>query len=177
MISGFSREQVASYFTRRRCWDRLSIGDLGDEVQVCRLPVDSRTDSLASSSAWSNRLWRFTLRVLLRFRRQHVARQPERLLTEGFLTESDIAGTPASLSNDRFRNGTSLKKLCWPLRFDRLSEDHRRRRRADFRSFCSTQANWLDDYALFRALKDLHGGRSWNEWGSAPRESRSDRAE
>lgn len=26
---------------------------------------------------------------------------------------------------------------------------------------------WLDDYALFRALKDTHGGVAWNEWERA----------
>lgn len=35
---------------------------------------------------------------------------------------------------------------------------------ADFEPFCSKEAAWLDDYALFMALKDAHGGRSWHEW-------------
>ena len=26
------------------------------------------------------------------------------------------------------------------------------------------QSGWLEDYALFMALKDAHGGRSWSEW-------------
>src|SRR5262249_23095627 len=29
---------------------------------------------------------------------------------------------------------------------------------------CAQQAGWLDDFALFMALKDAHGGRSWLEW-------------
>ncbi len=36
--------------------------------------------------------------------------------------------------------------------------------RAEFESFCHAEANWLDDYALFMALKDAHGGASWLEW-------------
>ena len=37
-------------------------------------------------------------------------------------------------------------------------------RRADFERFCAENAHWLDDYALFRALKDAHGGAVWNTW-------------
>jgi 4-alpha-glucanotransferase len=42
--------------------------------------------------------------------------------------------------------------------------------RADFRAFRQEEAAWLDDYALFRALRDAHGGRSWSEWPEALRE-------
>lgn len=34
----------------------------------------------------------------------------------------------------------------------------------DYRSFCKEQEDWLEDYALFMALKDAHGGISWQEW-------------
>lgn len=34
----------------------------------------------------------------------------------------------------------------------------------DFAAFCQEQKNWLEDYALFMALKDKFGGRSWQEW-------------
>ena len=34
----------------------------------------------------------------------------------------------------------------------------------DFELFCNEQAEWLEDYALFMALKDEHDGGSWSEW-------------
>lgn len=34
---------------------------------------------------------------------------------------------------------------------------------ADFIKFCGEQ-EWLEDYALFMALKDYHGGAAWTEW-------------
>jgi len=34
---------------------------------------------------------------------------------------------------------------------------------AEYPAFCKTSA-WLDDYALFMALKDKHGGASWFTW-------------
>ncbi len=36
--------------------------------------------------------------------------------------------------------------------------------RVEFEHFCVEQADWLDDYALFMALKDANGGKSWLEW-------------
>jgi 4-alpha-glucanotransferase len=36
--------------------------------------------------------------------------------------------------------------------------------RLDYDQFCIEQAHWLDDYALFRALKVRHGGVCYLEW-------------
>jgi 4-alpha-glucanotransferase len=35
---------------------------------------------------------------------------------------------------------------------------------AEFEHFCAAQAAWLDDFALFMALKDAHGGDAWTGW-------------
>ena len=35
---------------------------------------------------------------------------------------------------------------------------------ADYEAFCSKEAEWLDEYTLFMALKDANGGKSWLEW-------------
>ena len=34
----------------------------------------------------------------------------------------------------------------------------------DFQRFCEENRDWLDDFALFMALKDAHGGAVWNPW-------------
>ncbi len=36
--------------------------------------------------------------------------------------------------------------------------------KTEFAHFCSAQASWLDDFALFMALKDAHTGAAWNQW-------------
>ena len=48
-----------------------------------------------------------------------------------------------------------LRKAC-----DRLLA----REESDFAAFCAEQKDWLEDYALFMALKDKHGGASWFQW-------------
>lgn len=36
--------------------------------------------------------------------------------------------------------------------------------RPDFDAYQAAQASWLDDYALFMALKEAHDGAAWNSW-------------
>ena len=48
-----------------------------------------------------------------------------------------------------------LHKAC-----GRLLEQNR----PDFAAFCEEQKDWLEDYALFMALKAKHGGVSWFQW-------------
>jgi 4-alpha-glucanotransferase len=38
--------------------------------------------------------------------------------------------------------------------------------RPEYDQFCLDQAHWLDDYALFRALKTRHGGAYYLDWSS-----------
>ncbi|MDO8804332.1 MAG: 4-alpha-glucanotransferase [Elusimicrobiota bacterium] len=35
---------------------------------------------------------------------------------------------------------------------------------AEFRAFCQANAAWLEDYAVFRRLKDTHSWASWTHW-------------
>ena len=35
---------------------------------------------------------------------------------------------------------------------------------ADFKEFCQKESAWLEDYCLFRAIKNHFGGKSWQEW-------------
>lgn len=39
----------------------------------------------------------------------------------------------------------------------------------DYQAFCRINAGWLDDYALFMAIKEYFGGGSWQNWPDALR--------
>ncbi len=41
--------------------------------------------------------------------------------------------------------------------------------RAEFEAFTAAESAWLDDFALFMALKDSNGGISWQEWEAPQR--------
>lgn len=40
----------------------------------------------------------------------------------------------------------------------------------DFKQFCLDKADWLDDFALFVALRNVFGHKSWNQWPEALRQ-------
>ena len=43
-------------------------------------------------------------------------------------------------------------------------ERFRKKIPGDYGKFCQEEADWLEDYALFMALKDAHNGAAWTEW-------------
>ena len=90
---------------------------------------------------------------------------PERLLKQGLLAETDLANLPA-FSTDRVdfevvhQNSDKLLKIA----FDCFKSSSDSALNSAFQIFCSRQVSWLDDYALFRALKDDNDGVLWSEW-------------
>jgi 4-alpha-glucanotransferase len=92
---------------------------------------------------------------------------PDRLAVDGLLTASDLGGAsfPAGAVDYpaviRFKHG--LLGRAW----SNFQAGARPDLRPAFDGFCSEQAHWLDDYALFRALKARHGGAHYLEWPAA----------
>ncbi len=52
-----------------------------------------------------------------------------------------------------------LKEAC-----RRFLSDASSLQRSEYLAFLDANRFWMEDYALFAALKDAHGGRSWLEW-------------
>jgi 4-alpha-glucanotransferase len=46
--------------------------------------------------------------------------------------------------------------------------------RAELNAFRKNHANWLEDYALFMALKEAHGGAPWHSWEEPLRQRQPD---
>jgi 4-alpha-glucanotransferase len=93
---------------------------------------------------------------------------PEQLVKEGLLSNSDLAHAP-SFSQERVDFGSVIefKNNLLARAFDNFRRTTDTGLRAGFEGFSQQAASWLDDYALFRALKDAQGGRAWNEWDSS----------
>ncbi|HET9529720.1 MAG TPA: 4-alpha-glucanotransferase [Blastocatellia bacterium] len=91
---------------------------------------------------------------------------PERLVVEGLLTEEDLRDAP-SFPEDRVDFGRVIDYKSSLLRraYRRFNENPPSEMRAGFLAFSRASASWLDDYALFRALKNEHNGAPWNMWG------------
>ena len=96
---------------------------------------------------------------------------PDFLLEEGLLSLEDLADMPQWEPN---KVDFGLIYLWKPklldkafARFESVASDSLRDEWAAFRQ---TNAAWLEDYALFMALKDANGGVSWNEWPAPQRD-------
>jgi len=92
---------------------------------------------------------------------------PEVLLEEGLLAASDLEGAPAG-REDRVDFGAMI---AWKARLLRVSYARFERLaapalRAEYAAFCAAQAAWLDEFALFFALKELHAGVAWTQWAA-----------
>lgn len=92
------------------------------------------------------------------------------LAGDGLLEESDLA-PGARFAEHEVQFGDVIPFRLGALRqaFDRFRRGAAAGQRPDFESFVETEAHWLDDFALYMALKDHHQGRPWTEWDSAIR--------
>ncbi|HYE13684.1 MAG TPA: 4-alpha-glucanotransferase, partial [Pyrinomonadaceae bacterium] len=101
---------------------------------------------------------------------------PEKLAEAGLLKAVDLDGAP-DLPEERVDYGKVIdyKRGLLEKAFEnfkaKLSGDGALR--SDYEGFLDFASAWLEDYALFSALKDEHGGKSWHEWpaGLARREA------
>ena len=89
---------------------------------------------------------------------------PEFLLRDGLLIESDLTDKP-DFTASRVDFGLLIP---WKLNLLQKAFDRYQSKpdslRAEFDSFRAENSSWLDDYALFMALKDLDGGGAWSGW-------------
>ncbi len=92
----------------------------------------------------------------------------EPLSEEGLLEPADLAAAPA-FPQDHVDYGRVIEfKL--PLLRKASREFHARGsggEREDFDDFTIRHADWLDDFALFMAVKEAHGGATWTRWDRA----------
>ena len=89
----------------------------------------------------------------------------DRFVAEGLLEPGDLQGLP-ELHQWEVEYGPVID-LKFPLlrrAFDRFRVGAAADQRSEFDGFRREQAGWLDDFALFQALKDEHGGQPWTTW-------------
>lgn len=90
---------------------------------------------------------------------------PDRLVDDGLLSGGDLAGAPL-FPDDHVDFGAvnAFKAALLATAFERFEADASSPLRPAFEAFAHREAAWLDDYALFVALKDAHDGLVWTDW-------------
>ena len=87
----------------------------------------------------------------------------EILIEEGLLTAEecdavDFGGHPEYVDYGKMYEGR------YPLLRKAFENDMKTRESDEYREFCLKNSKWLEDYALFMALKTHFGGKAWTEW-------------
>ena len=92
----------------------------------------------------------------------------DRLIEDGWLTGADARNGPV------FQPGTidfpaviTHRRAIWPRLLDDFDTGSQPGTRDRFDRFCAAHAIWLDDFALFMAVKDAHDQSAWTAWEPA----------
>ena len=90
---------------------------------------------------------------------------PERLQEQGLLSEADFANLP-DFPKERvdYEQVVQIKTPLLKQACQNFQDRATPMQQQEFAGFCEGKAYWLDDYALFMALKDAHAGASWHQW-------------
>jgi len=87
------------------------------------------------------------------------------LVEDGLLSASDVTRSPAfPLSEVDYGAVIEFKFALLDKAFQAFEASAPASAREDFEAFCSAQASWLDDYALFVTVKEAHEGVVWTQW-------------
>ncbi|MEA5620240.1 4-alpha-glucanotransferase [Cronbergia sp. UHCC 0137] len=90
---------------------------------------------------------------------------PEKLVDEGLLTTQDFADLPTFPANTvDFDQVIPIKINLLTQACENFKTQATTDQKQAFAKFCDSKAYWLDNYALFMALKDSQNGESWYSW-------------
>jgi 4-alpha-glucanotransferase len=89
---------------------------------------------------------------------------PDALIEDGLLEAADCAGGAFSPAAVEYEKVVPFKVRLLETAWSRFRAGARPDLRPAHERFCHTHALWLDDYALFRALKARHNGACYLDW-------------
>ncbi len=99
----------------------------------------------------------------------------EQLVADGYLAADDAADVPDD-DPTRIDYGSVINAKLAVLQraWERFCESPPDGVATHFERFCQNESAWLDDYALYVALKAENGGRPWHEWDAPLRDRAAD---
>lgn len=89
---------------------------------------------------------------------------PELLVHEGLLRSADLVGGNWPADHVEYERVIPYKAGLTAKAWDNFRAGAGAALHAPFEEFRNREADWLDDFALFLALKEAHGGGSWFDW-------------
>ncbi|MCU1338132.1 MAG: 4-alpha-glucanotransferase [Bryobacterales bacterium] len=89
---------------------------------------------------------------------------PDALIEDGLLRATDCAGYSFPTDFVDYEAVLAFKRRLLETTWYNFHRGVRADLRTAYERFCDSQAHWLDDYALFRALKTKHNGAYYLDW-------------
>lgn len=90
---------------------------------------------------------------------------PEKLVDEGLLVSEDFANLPEFPADKAdFEQVIPIKVNLLKKASENFKTHATDLQRKAFHHFCNTKGYWLNNYALFMAIKDAQNGASWHTW-------------
>ena len=89
---------------------------------------------------------------------------PDGLIDDGLLVAADCAGQAFLPTVVEYEKVVPFKLRLLETAWSRFSAGARPDLRPAYEQFCQAHGLWLDDYALFRALKDRYNGACYLAW-------------
>jgi 4-alpha-glucanotransferase len=134
-----AHEWVAALATARQSWWQvLPLGPTGY--------ADSPYQSLSSFAGNANLL------------------SPDFLAEDGLINLSELDQIRSESGRVNYAAVIPFKRRLVEQAWGQFQQTGQAKSRAEFDHFRHREASWLDDFALFLALKEAHGGRQWSEW-------------
>jgi 4-alpha-glucanotransferase len=143
----------------------FGIGDFGDQAHAF-------VDFLAAAG---QRLWQVLplgptgfgnspYQSLSAFAGNTLLIDPRQLIADGLLAAGNIIGPTFAEDRVEFEAVRQFKDELFGQAYENFKREPASELRAEFEAFGDVSAWWLDDYALFRALKAANGGNAWTSW-------------
>lgn len=96
---------------------------------------------------------------------------PELLIQDGLLTRKDIQDRPAfPKTKVDYHQVESFKKKLLGIAYDRFKVKTAQKK---YQQFCLDNSDWLEDYALFIAIRESFRNRLWSSWPSELRDRKT----
>jgi 4-alpha-glucanotransferase len=89
---------------------------------------------------------------------------PEQLVREGDLNPADLVPFQGNFPTVDYLVATRMHYQLLDQAWQNFRQRASAARQQDFSAFCQAQAYWLDDYAIFRALRSHFGEMPWYDW-------------
>lgn len=107
------------------------------------------------------------------FAGNHLLISPDRLVKNGFISDSDIRDVPEFTdSRVNYNQVTAFKETLLGSVYEK--HRHSLSSHQEFQRFCNDNTLWLDDYSLFVSVKDHLKGDEWGIWPAELRDRNSE---